>query len=123
MQVSVKLGLALLAAAFSVGTPAQNETVLKNQSTYTSTVGDEAAGAQKIEVVRPPTPVGPVPIPYPNTPVPLPQPELRPVTPPPASGHVFTPAWPSKITGPTMPDKSGRARSPAKIDAITIKQK
>ena len=173
MQVSVKLGLALLATAFSgsvlaaqpqsvdtspqgasgpdvAKTPgpaapvpipypnavpqpsAPQETGVKNNSTFRHSTGDEASSGvmqfnpkeltiKKDVPAAAPLPLTPLDRPIAREPGKVEVPNVqavRPVTPPPAA-----PAWPSKITGPTMVDKSGAARSPAKIDAITIKKK
>lgn len=97
MQASAKLGLALLAAAVSGAVCAEagsQETVLKNQSKFSSTVGDEAA--KKDQPMA--TPVARVPL----TPVPAVPPVVE--QPRPATA----PAWPSKID--TITIKQGTRR-------------
>jgi len=175
MQARVKLGLALLAAAFSgsvlavqpqpVGTSpqgasapdvaktptppapvpipypnavpqssAQQETP-KNNSTFKRSTGDEASGGvmqfnpKELTIKKDVPAAGPLPLtpldrPIAREPGKIEIPNVqavRPVPPPPAPAAG---GWPAKIQGPTMVDKSGEARrAPAKIDAITIKQK
>jgi len=97
MQASVKLGLALIAAAFSGAVCAEvgsQETVLKNESKFKSTVGDEAG--KKDQPIA--TPVAGVPL----TPVPAVPPVVEQPRPAPA------PAWPSKIDSITI--KQGTRR-------------
>ncbi len=104
MRTHLQVGLALVVSVSFASLACAQETMLKNKSAYTSTTGGEAA----------PTPIAPVPIPYPNVQA------APPVPPPPAAAG----GWPLKYQGPTMIDKSGEARrAPAKIDAITIKQR
>ena len=168
MQVSVKFGVALLAAAVSgsvlavqpVGTSAQGasgpdvaktptptapvpipypnlapqpsaqqETGLKNNSTFRHSTGDEASSGvvqyynpKELTVDKRVPAAGPLPLTPLDRPVArepgkveIPNVQaVRPVPPPPAAG------WPAKIQGPTMVDIAGdKRRAPAKIDAIT----
>jgi hypothetical protein len=114
MRTHLHVGLALVVSVSFATFASAQETMLKNKSAYTSTSGNEAAPRQVPDVARTPTPIGPVPIPYPNVQV------VPPVPPPPAAAG----GWPLKYQGPTMIDKSGETRrAPAKIDAITIKQR
>jgi hypothetical protein len=96
MQASAKLGLALVAAAFSGAICAEvgsQETVLKNQSKFKSTVGDEAGKKDQ--------PIA-TPVVVPLTPVPAAPPVVEQPRPAPA------PAWPSKID--TITIKQGTRR-------------
>ena len=133
MQAGMKLGLAVVSTAFSSLLWAQSAPLLADPD------GGERA--------RTPVPTAPVPIPYPNTarepgkveipnakaqppisrtPVPLPAPVLRPSdTPAPTYG--LRPAWPSKVEAPLQKPGVQAAPAPlpapAKIDAVTIKQR
>ena len=114
MQASVKLGLALIAAAFSGAVCAEagsQETVLKNQSKFKSTVGDEAQmnfNPKEFPLKKDNGPhTGAAPLAPPVAGVPLtPVPVVPPVVEQPRPATV--PAWPSKID--TITIKQGTRR-------------
>jgi len=128
MRSSVKLGVALAAAAAVSLLHAQNA-VLDPQSEGHRSSGVMQFNPKELTIKKDVPAAGPLPLtpldrPIAREPGKIEIPNVqavRPVPPPPAPAAG---GWPAKIQGPTMVDKSGEARrAPAKIDAITIKQK